>query len=102
MLVGSVLGGFVEGLIAASAGAIHGGRSLARTGRAGVILLSIFMALQELGIATDIVSHLAVCDPAFWSDRVGDGALRSALGTARLAGEVTREWYARYRQGASG
>ena len=56
ILVGIVLGGFVGGLIAASAGAVHGGRALARVGRGGVILLAIFMALQELGIATDIVT----------------------------------------------
>ncbi|MEO8336226.1 MAG: hypothetical protein ABI664_14705, partial [bacterium] len=56
ILVGIVLGGFVGGLISASAGALHGGRALARVGRGGVILLAIFMALQELGIATDIVT----------------------------------------------
>ncbi|HEY2067404.1 MAG TPA: hypothetical protein VGG84_15720, partial [Gemmatimonadaceae bacterium] len=56
ILVGIVLGGFVGGLIGASAGALHGGRALARVGRGGVILLAIFMALQELGIATDIVT----------------------------------------------
>ena len=56
VLVGIVLGGFVGGLIQASAGGLHGGRALARTGRGGVILLAVFMALQELGIATDIVT----------------------------------------------
>ena len=56
ILVGIVLGGFVGGLICASAGAVHGGRALARIGRGGVILLAMFMALQELGIATDIVT----------------------------------------------
>ena len=56
ILVGIVLGGFVGGLIAASAGAVHGGRALARLGRGGVIVLAIFMALQQLGIATDIVT----------------------------------------------
>src|SRR5712672_2396828 len=40
-------GGFVGGLSGASAGALHGGRALARVGRGGVILLAIFMALQE-------------------------------------------------------
>ena len=56
ILVGIVLGGFVGGIINASAGAVHGGRALARIGRGGVLLLAIFMALQELGIATDIVT----------------------------------------------
>jgi uncharacterized oligopeptide transporter (OPT) family protein len=95
LLVGSVLGGFVEGLIAASSGAIHGGRSLARIGRAGVILLSIFMALQELGIATDIVTTaFAILFGAIALAM----ALAFGLGNRELAGEVTREWYGRYRK----
>ena len=57
ILAGIVLGGFVGGLIAASAGALHGGRALARVGRGGVILLAVFMALQELGIATEGLSE---------------------------------------------
>ena len=56
IILGIVLGGFVGGLIMASAGGLHGGPWLARTGRAGVIVLAVFMALQELGIATDIVT----------------------------------------------
>src|ERR671938_1080856 len=56
VLIGIVLGGFVGGLIMASAGGIQGGPTLARIGRAGVVILAIFMALQELGIATEIVS----------------------------------------------
>src|SRR5919197_513192 len=47
VLVGIVLGGFVGGLIQASAGALHGGRALARTGRGGVILLAVFLALRD-------------------------------------------------------
>jgi hypothetical protein len=56
IILGIVLGGFVGGLIMASAGGLHGGPWLARTGRGGVIVLAVFMALQELGIATDIVT----------------------------------------------
>jgi hypothetical protein len=95
ILVGIVLGGFVGGLIAASAGAVHGGRALARIGRGGVILLAIFMALQQLGIATDIVTTA-------FSILFGAIALALALsfglGNRDLAGEVTREWYERYRR----
>src|SRR3954463_11365195 len=95
ILVGIVLGGFVEGFIAASAGAVHGGRSLARIGRASVILLSVFMALQELGVATEIVTTA-------FAILVGAVALASALafglGNRDLAGEVTREWYERYKR----
>ena len=97
ILVGIVLGGFVGGLIAASAGAVHGGRALARIGRGGVILLAIFMALQELGIATDIVTTaFAILFGAIALAL----ALSFGLGNRELAGEVTREWYERYRGNA--
>ena len=94
ILVGIVLGGFVGGLIAASAGALHGGRALARVGRGGVILLAIFMALQELGIATDIVTTaFAILFGAIALAM----ALSFGLGNRELAGEITREWYEQYR-----
>jgi hypothetical protein len=95
ILVGIVLGGFVGGLIAASAGALHGGRALARVGRGGVILLAIFMALQELGIASDIVTTaFAILFGAIALAM----ALAFGLGNRELAGEVTREWYEQYRR----
>ncbi len=95
ILVGIVLGGFVGGLIAASAGALHGGRALARVGRGGVILLAVFMALQELGIATDIVTTaFAILFGAIALAM----ALSFGLGNRDLAGQITREWYDQYRQ----
>jgi hypothetical protein len=95
VLVGIVLGGFVGGLIQASAGGLHGGRALARTGRGGVILLAVFMALQELGIATDIVTTaFAILFGAIALAM----ALSFGLGNRELAGEVTREWYERWRR----
>ncbi len=95
ILVGIVLGGFVGGLIAASAGAVHGGRALARLGRGGVIVLAIFMALQQLGIATDIVTTaFAILFGAI----AFAAALAFGLGNRDLAAEITREWYDRYRR----
>src|SRR5690242_13446413 len=95
ILVGIVLGGFVGGLIAASAGAVHGGRALARLGRGGVIVLAIFMALQELGIATDIVTTaFAILFGAIALAL----ALSFGLGNRDLAGQITREWYEQYRR----
>ena len=95
ILVGIVLGGFVGGLIGASAGAVHGGRALARIGRGGVMLLAVFMALQELGIATDIVTTaFAILFGAIALAL----ALSFGLGNRELAGEITREWYERYRR----
>jgi hypothetical protein len=94
MIAGIVLGRFIGGLIMASAGAVQGGPTLARVGRWGVIVLSIFMALQELGIATDIVTTAF----AILFGAVAFGlALAFGLGNRDLAGRVTREWYERYR-----
>jgi hypothetical protein len=95
ILIGIVLGGFVGGLIAAAVGAMQGGRALARVGRGGVIVLAIFMALQELGIATEIVTTaFAILFGAIALAL----ALAFGLGNRDLAGEVTREWYEQYRQ----
>ena len=95
ILVGIVLGGFVEGFIAASAGAVHGGRSLARIGRVSVVLLAVFMALQELGIATEIVTTAFAI--LFGAVALAM-ALAFGLGNRDLAGEITREWYEQYRR----
>ncbi len=94
LIVGIVIGRFTGGLIMASAGAVQGGPTLARVGRWMVVVLAVFMALQELGIATDIVTTaFAILFGAFALAI----ALAFGLGNRELAGEVTREWYLRYR-----
>ena len=92
--IGIVLGGFVGGLIMASVGGLHGGPTLARVGKGGVIVLAIFMALQELGIATDIVTTAFAI--LFGAVALAM-ALAFGLGNRELAGEVTRAWYVRWR-----
>jgi hypothetical protein len=94
IILGIVLGGFVGGLIMASAGGLHGGPWLARIGRGGVIVLAVFMALQELGIATDIVTTAFAI--LFGAVALAL-ALAFGLGNRDLAGEIVREWYERYR-----
>jgi hypothetical protein len=94
MIVGIVLGRFTGGLIMASAGAVQGGPTLARVGRGGVVMLAVFMALQELGIATDIVTTAFAI--LFGAMAFG-AALAFGLGNRELAGQITREWYQRYR-----
>jgi hypothetical protein len=74
ILVGIVLGEFVDGLLMASAGGIPGGPTLARVGRAGVIILAIIFGALALAFA-----------------------LSFGLGNRELAGEITREWYERLR-----
>jgi hypothetical protein len=58
-------------------------------------LLAVFMALQELGIATEIVTTAFAI--LFGAIALAI-ALAFGLGSRELAGEITREWYERYRQ----
>jgi hypothetical protein len=94
MIVGIVLGRFVGGLILASAGGIQGGPTLARVGRWGVVVLAVFMALQELGIATEIVTTAFAI--LFGAVALAL-SLSFGLGNRELAGEVTRSWYERFK-----
>ncbi|HEX7091977.1 MAG TPA: mechanosensitive ion channel [Longimicrobiales bacterium] len=95
LILGIVLGEFVKDLVLASAGALPGGRTLARAAKAAVIVLAVFMGLEQLDIAEDIVlvAFIAV---------VGAGALAAGiafgLGGRDVAAEITREWYERTRQ----
>ncbi len=94
VVVGIVLGDFVGGLIAASTSALHGGPTLARVGKGGVVLLAVFMALQELGVATEIVTTaFAIIFGAIALAL----ALSFGLGNRELAAEITRLWYERYK-----
>src|SRR4029079_9097996 len=76
-------------------GGRHGGPTLARVGKGGVIVLAVFMALQELGIATEIVTTAFAI--LFGAVALAM-ALAFGLGNRDLAGEVTRERYERYRR----
>jgi hypothetical protein len=59
-----------------------------------VVLLAVFMALQELGVATEIVTTaFAIIFGAIALAL----ALSFGLGNRELAGEVTRAWYERYK-----
>ena len=94
VILGIVLGDFVGGLIMASTHSLHGGPTLARAGKGGVVLLAVFMALQELGVATNIVTTAFAI--LFGAVALA-AALSFGLGNRDLAGEITREWYQRYR-----
>ena len=94
VILGIVLGRFVGGVIMASAGGLHGGPTLSRVGRIGIIVIAVFMALQELGIATDIVTTAFAI--LFGAVALAL-ALSFGLGNRELAGEITRHWYERYK-----
>jgi hypothetical protein len=97
VVLGIVLGEFVRALILASAGGVEGVPMLAKVAKAMVITISAFMALQQVGVAADIVTTaftliLGAAALAF--------ALAFGLGNTGLAGEITRRWYEAGRQKA--
>jgi hypothetical protein len=94
VILGLVLGDLVAALISASTVSLHGGATLARVGKAGVVVLAVFMALQELGVATGIVTTAFAI--IFGAVALAL-ALSFGLGNRDLAGEVTRRWYERWR-----
>lgn len=94
VILGIVLGDLVAALIGASTGKLHGGPMLARIGKGGVVVLAVFMSLQELGVATDIVTTAFAI--IFGAVALAL-ALSFGLGNRDLAGEVTRAWYERWR-----
>ena len=94
VILGIVLGDVVGGLILAGTGSLHGGPTLARVGKGGVIILAVFMSLQQLGVATSIVTTaFAIIFGAIALAL----ALSFGLGNRELAGEITRAWYERYK-----
>jgi hypothetical protein len=64
----------------------------ARLTRGAIFALAAFMALQELGIATAIVT---IAFTVALAAMAVAGALAFGLGNRELAGRVTRDWYER-------
>lgn len=94
VILGIVLGDVVAGLILAGTGSLNGGPTLARAGKGGVIILAVFMSLQQLGVATDIVTTAFAI--IFGAVALAL-SLSFGLGNRELAGEITRAWYERYK-----
>jgi hypothetical protein len=90
IVFGLVLGEFVRALILASAGAVEGVPTLATVAKGMVIVISVFMALQQIGVAADIVTTAFTLILGAVALAV---ALAFGLGNTGLAGEVTRRWY---------
>ena len=99
IIIGIVLGDFVSGSHHGVGGwdassVIEAGGAIAGWERGGVVVLAVFMALQELGVATEIVTTAFAI--LFGAIALA-AALAFGLGNRDLAGEVTRTWYESYR-----
>jgi hypothetical protein len=90
VILGIIVGEFVRGLIVASAGGVAGVPTVAKIAKAAVIVISIFMALQQVGVAEEIVTAAFTLILGAAALAVG---LAFGLGNRELAGEITRRWY---------
>ena len=95
VILGMIVGEFVRALVLASAGGVEGVPVLAKIAKAAVVVIAVFMAVQQLGIAEEIVT-------AAFTLILGAIALASGLafglGNRQLAGEITRRWYEEGKQ----
>jgi hypothetical protein len=90
VILGMIMGEFVRGLILASAGGVAGVPTVAKIAKGAVVLISIFMALQQVGVAEEIVTAAFTLILGAVALAVG---LAFGLGNRELAGEITRRWY---------
>jgi hypothetical protein len=90
VILGIIVGEFVRGLIVASAGGVSGVPTVAKLAKGAVILISLFMALQQVGVAEEIVTAAFTLILGAAGLAVG---LAFGLGNRELAGEITRRWY---------
>lgn len=90
VILGMIVGEFVRALVLASAGGVEGVPVLAKIAKASVVLIAVFMAVQQLGIAEEIVT--AAFTLILGAIALGTG-LAFGLGNRQLAGEITRRWY---------
>ncbi|HEX5386159.1 MAG TPA: hypothetical protein VFW66_05625 [Gemmatimonadales bacterium] len=90
VILGMIVGEFVRGIIMASAGNVSGVPTVAKMAKGAVVLISLFLALQQVGVAEEILT-------AGFTLVLGALALAAGLafglGNRELAGEITRRWY---------
>ena len=90
VILGMIVGEFVRALVLASAGKVEGVPTLARVAKAAVVMIAVFMAVQQLGVADELVTAAFTLILGAVGLAVG---LAFGLGNRELAGEMTRRWY---------
>jgi flagellar biosynthesis protein FliQ len=90
VILGMIVGEFVRALVLASAGRVEGVPTLAKIAKAAVVVIAVFMALTQLGVAEELIT--AAFTLILGAIALGAG-LAFGLGNQKLAGEITRRWY---------
>lgn len=94
VVLGMVIGEFLRGLILASAGTVEGVPILANVAKGAVVLVAAFMALEQVGVAQELVVSAFTLILGALALAFG---LAFGLGNTTLAGEIVRKWYERRR-----
>lgn len=94
VILGMVVGEFLRGVIMASAGTVEGVPVLANVAKASVVVIAVFMALQQIGVAEELITAAFTLVLGAVALAVG---LAFGIGNTALAGEVTRRWHQEYR-----
>jgi hypothetical protein len=93
LLVAPLLGRFVRGLIEVGAGQMGftNARLLGRIAEVAIVAFAVLIAINQLGIAADLINILFVGIVAALALAFG---LAFGLGGREVASEITRDWYA--------
>jgi hypothetical protein len=90
VILGMIVGEFLRGIIVTVAGNVAGVPTLAKIVKGAVVLIAVFMALQQVGVAEEIVTSAFTLILGAVALAAG---LAFGLGNRQLAGEITRRWY---------
>ncbi len=89
VIIGMVLGEFVKDVLAASMGGVSGFLAIGKVAKGAIVTLALFMALDQLQVADDIVRTAFTLLLGAIALAVG---LAFGLGCRDLAGEYMRRW----------
>lgn len=89
VIIGMIIGEFVRAVVLVSAGRVAGVPVLAKIAKASVVTIAIFMAVQQLGVAPEIVTAAFTLILGAFALAAG---LAFGLGARHLAGDITRRW----------
>jgi len=89
IVAGMLIGEFVKDLIAASMGSVGGGMAVSRVAKVAIVTLAVFMALDQLQVAENIVTMAFTLLLGALALAAG---LAFGLGNRELAGEYMRRW----------
>jgi len=90
VILGLIMGEFVRALIVTSAGGVEGVVTVAKLTKGAMVMIAVFMALQQVGVNEEIVNSAFIL--ILGSIALAAG-LAFGLGNRELAGELTRKWY---------